>query len=209
MSAVLIDLHYLPTLAYFCCFHRADNVIIEANENYVKQSFRNRATILTANGVSSLSVPVVGGNKKTKIQEIKIDDSQKWINTHWRTIQSAYGKAPYFEYYADYFLQIYNEQETSLFTLNKKILTLCLKFLEMEVSLQFSEKYVHVPENRIIDLRSALHPKKTNDVNKFYQPKPYIQLFGNEFVPNMSIIDLLFCEGPNARNIIIQSTTVS
>ena len=74
---------------------------------------------------------------------------------------------------------------------------------------QFSEKYVHVPENGIIDLRSALHPKKTSGADKFYQPKSYIQLFGNEFVPNMSIIDLLFCEGPNARNIIIQSTTVS
>ncbi|MDH5475388.1 MAG: WbqC family protein [Cyclobacteriaceae bacterium] len=209
MSDVLIDLHYLPSLAYFCCFYRAENVIIEANENYVKQSFRNRTRILTANGVCSLSVPVVGGNKKTNIQEIKIDDRQKWINTHWRTIQSAYGKAPYFEYYADYFLQIYNEQETSLFTLNKKILTLCLKFLEMEDALQFSEKYVHVPEKGIIDLRSALHPKNKSGASKFYQPKPYIQLFGNEFVPNMSIVDLLFCEGPNARNIIIQSTKVS
>lgn len=208
MSTILIDLQYLPTLEYFCCLQQADKVIIEANENYVKQSFRNRTAILTANGVSSLSIPIVGGNKKTNIRDIQIDYSQKWINNHWRALQSAYGKAPYFEYYADYFLQIFNEQEQTLFLLNKKILTLCLKFLQMEIAINFSKSYSQVPEKGIIDLRSVIHPKKSYVLNEHYHSQPYIQLFGNEFVPNMSIVDLLFCEGPNAQNIIKKSTVI-
>jgi len=206
MSTIIIDLQYLPTLEYFCSISKADTVIIEAKENYIKQSFRNRTHILGANGVCSLTVPVINGNSKTPIQELRIDNSQNWINIHWRTLQSAYGKAPFFEYYESYFKELLYAKEEFLFDLNKKLLTICLKLLEFDTKVIFSKEYSKTPNNDVLDLRSAIHPKNSFATNRFYQSQPYIQLFGSEFVSNMSIVDLIFCEGPNSGYIISQST---
>ncbi len=92
---VLIELHYLPCIAYFAYLAHAESVVIEAHEHYVKQSYRNRCQILTASKVVSLSVPVQKGNRTQLIRDLKIDYSQSWLKDHWRTIASAYGKAPY------------------------------------------------------------------------------------------------------------------
>jgi len=203
---VLIDLHYLPSLEYFAMLHQYKDIEIAACENFVKQSYRNRTYILSANKVTQLTIPVVGGNSKHPIREIEIDNSQRWIDIHWKGIISAYGKAPYFEYYADYFEQIFFKKHKYLFELNLELLTFCLKLLQSDNAITFSKKYRKNPEEGILDLRSVIHPKKDFGQNAFYQPYSYIQLFGKEFVPNLSIIDVLFCEGPNAGNIIHHST---
>ena len=209
MSSILVDLHYLPTIQYFCLLKESHSITFEAHENYVKQSYRNRTSILGANGPTTLSIPIKDGNKKISIQHIEIAYDQNWTNNHWRAIQSAYGKAPFFEYYADFFHQIYKSKPSSLFQLNTDLLTLCLKLLQFEIPVKFSDEYVKLPENGVIDMRSSLHPKKESKKTFIFNPQPYLQLFGNEFVPNMSIIDLLFCEGTNASNIITQSVTNS
>jgi hypothetical protein len=203
---VLIDLQYLPSLEYFTVLQLHKDIEIEVCENFVKQSYRNRAYILAANKVTQLTIPVIGGNSKQSIRSIEVDHNQRWVDIHWRGIISAYGKAPYFEYYADYFEQILSKKHSHLFELNMELLTLCLKLLQSDNTITFSEKYRKDPEDGILDLRSVIHPKKDFGQRPYYQPYSYIQLFGKEFVPNLSIIDVLFCEGPNAGNIIHRSS---
>ena len=201
---ILLDLQYLPNTLYFSLLAKVDKVIIERNENFVKQTYRNRAHILTPNGVDSLSIPLIGSQKKIKIDEIKIDHAQKWANRHWRAIKSAYGKAPFFEYYADFIkAEIYANHET-LFELNLNLLTLCLKFLEIDNQINFTETYEKIPLSPIIDLRSQIHPKKefTSSLNHVYIA--YQQVFGSSFAQGLSILDLLFAEGPNTGLIIRQ-----
>ena len=94
----IIDLQYLPQPGYIALLLTEPELEIDKYEHYVKQSFRNRCRIMTANGIDELSIPVLGGRKKIITKDIRIDHSQKWLNRNWRAIQSAYGKAPFFEY---------------------------------------------------------------------------------------------------------------
>ncbi len=208
IQKVLIELQYMPSIEYFTVLHLHKNIEIEVCENFIKQSYRNRAHILSSNKINQLSIPVIGGNSKQNIKEIKMDNDQRWMDVHWRGIVSAYGKAPYFEFYADYFNQIFLKKHTSLFDFNFEILTLCLKLLNYDNVITFSEKHELTTREGTLDLRSSIHPKKDFSTNTYYQPYSYIQLFGKEFVPNLSIIDVIFCEGPNASNIIHQSTVI-
>ena len=201
---ILLDLQYLPNTLYFSFLSKADKVIIERNENFVKQTYRNRTHILTPNGIDSLSIPLIGSQRKIRIDQIKIDHHQKWSNRHWRAIKSAYGKAPFFEYYADYIQnEIYANRET-LFELNLNLLTLCLKFLQIDTPIAFTSAYQKESISSIIDLRSHIHPKKEFTPHVDYEYTPYQQVFGNSFVQGLGILDLLFSEGPNAGSIIRQ-----
>ncbi|UII28747.1 WbqC family protein [Fulvivirga maritima] len=206
MSSVVLDLHYLPSLEYFCCINQFDNIIIEQEEYFEKQSYRNRCHILSANKAERLIVPVIGGRKKIKVKDIQIDYSQKWLLNHLRAIQSAYGKAPFYEYFIDHFEEIFQKRDKFLFDLNLNLLKICLKFLQIDKPITFTNSYIKYSEANIKDYRSVVHPKKDYKTNSIYQPQEYPQVFGVSFAENLSIIDLLFCEGPNSKNIINQST---
>lgn len=202
----LIDLQYLPSLEYFTALLRYEKIIFEMEENFVKQTYRNRCHILTANKVDKLSVPVIGGNKKIKIKDLKIDYSQKWQKDHWRAIKSAYGRAPFFEFFSEYFQPFFFLEEKFLTDFNLGLLTTCLKLLQTDINFSMSTFYQKEPEgDQIDDLRSVVHPKKDYMKNSLYSPVPYPQVFGKNFVANMSIIDLLFCEGPNAKMVVTKS----
>jgi len=201
---ILLDQQYLPNTTYFSLIAKADKVIIEQHENFVKQTYRNRTHILTPNGIDALSIPLIGSQKKIKISEIKIDHSQKWANRHWRAIKSAYGKAPFFEYYADYIKKEIYAEHTTLFKLNHTLLTICLKFLQLGVPINFTSSYQKFPDKGILDLRSSIHPKKPLTSSIKIEYITYQQVFGNGFVQELSILDLLFSEGPNAGSIIRQ-----
>lgn len=199
---ILIDLQYLPTTLYFSLLANADKVIIEKHENFEKQTYRNRTHILTPQGIDVLSIPLLGSQKKIPISEIKIDYKQKWINRHWRAIQSAYGKAPFFIHYAELFEQELKATHSTLFELNSGLLTLCLKLLGIDTPIAFSLEYQKTPSEPIIDLRSAVHPKKPFTYLPKFVFTPYQQVFGKRFVEGLSILDLLFSEGPNSETII-------
>jgi hypothetical protein len=192
---LLTELMYNPPVEYFRQVLQSDGLLIEQHENYVKQSYRNRCHVLTAQGAVPLSIPVLKGNSKDKtvITEIEIDYSQKWYNVHWRTIQAAYGRAPYFEFYSDYIQQVYERQPKYLFELNVELLRLYLKLLKLNKPLNFTDSYQSEAPANVLDLRNRIHPKIIPDN---LHVNPYTQVFGKQFVPELSIIDLLFTQGP-------------
>lgn len=200
MSApsLLIELHYLPCIAYFACLLPYEVIYIEAHENYQKQTYRNRCYIRTSQKVDRLSVPVIQGTKKQLYTDIKIDYSQPWIDQQWRTLCTAYGKAPYFEYLAPVLYDCLNAHPTHLFELNLSLLKLCLQILGIQKEIKMTDRYSTQPYPTIQDLRNTLNPTQRLREPIYYTSFSYQQVFGTIFSPNLSIIDLLFCEGPHA-----------
>ena len=152
-----------------------------------------------------LIVPLREKHGKISVQEIKIDYQQKWQNNHWRSIESAYRNAPYFEYFYDDLKKIIYESPELLFDLNMNLLSFCLRSIGVTRELSITSTFQKEPETYISDLRGKITPKKSFEDRPFYQPISYLQVFGNTFVNNLCFLDLLFCEGPNSLSIIQSS----
>jgi hypothetical protein len=203
MSAVLLEIQYLPSISYFTEILSHEKLIIEAFENYQKQTYRNRCRILTSNKINILTVPVINSHQKVLTREVEIDYSQRWLNVHWKSIQSAYSKSPFFEYYSDDLRIVLFKKHRFLFDLNMELLTLCLKLLKVDKQIKLSESYNNEAGNEdVIDMRNRIH---SNMKSEIIAGTEYTQVFGRQFVPDLSIMDLLFCEGNNARKILILS----
>jgi WbqC-like protein family len=199
INSTCIELHYLPSIAFFNVLQNADNVTIEVHEHYQKQSYRNRCNILTANGINTLTVPVLHTSPNIAIKDVRLDNSQAWLVRHWRAIVTAYSKAPFFDYFAPYFEDVYKKNHTFLFDLNWQLLTVCLKLTKTNPTISQTEFYEKNVNN---DFRTLIHPKKAIPDVIAKKIIPYKQNFGNEFVPNLSIIDLLMCQGGQAKNFL-------
>jgi len=198
----LIELHYLPSIAWFAATQSFDSIILEKHEHFSKQSYRSRCHILTSQGVQELIIPLTGKHGKTLITDIKIDYSQKWLNNHWRSIVSAYNNAPFFEYYSDALHDTLYKEHKFLYDFNRELLTICRGWLKLTNSVTETMAYEKIPPTGTADLRNLVNAKKPVDCEKFFKPIPYTQVFGHTFAANMSVIDLIFCEGPNARQVI-------
>ena len=201
-NSLIIELHYLPSIQYFVYFNYYKNIFIDPADNYIKQSFRNRCRINGANKPEDLIIPIKKIPPPKKTIQMEIDYQQKWLNKHLRAIQSAYGKAPFFEYYAEDLLAVYQKKHEFLFDLTHELLTQCLDFLQFDVTLKFTTAYHSLEKTPQNDFRSKINPKSTPDIINTYTPFIYQQVFGNNFVNNLSVIDLIFCEGPQAGVII-------
>jgi hypothetical protein len=200
---IVLEMQYLPAIQYFGLGWQNEEILLDIFENYQKQSYRNRCKIMTANGIHELVVPIKHAERKQILKDVQIDYSQKWATNHWRTICSAYGKAPFFEYYADSFATLFQQKFPFLWDLNLEILTICLEILGFPQSFQLSKQYIEKANfGEIRDFRSFIHPKKANLRSELAHFKPYQQVFGKGFAPNLSIIDLIMCEGPNAVNFL-------
>jgi len=201
---ILTEIQYLPPVSYFVRLGAFGGLILEGREHYQKQSYRNRCYILGANKVTELNIPVRKTGQKMLIRDAEIDYNQKWLPVHWRTISSAYGKAPFFEYYEELFRQIFFKKHKFLFDLNMELLQLVLKLIDWKKGVRISECYID-PENieadYVFDGRNKVHPKFQEQEEEIRLAR-YTQLFGKDFVENLSIIDLLFCEGPESSQIL-------
>ena len=204
MKEILIDLQFLPPIEYFTRLATAEKVHLELYEHYEKQTYRNRCYIRGANNIERLTVPVVAGNH-TPVINVEINYSPDWVKRLWRAVHSAYANAPFFLYYEEEFKKIFFSRPKYLFELNQQLLTLCLKLLNMGVNISYTKAYEKaVPEN-IHDLRSIISPKQRYSARPFYSPLAYPQIFGSNFEANLSVLDLIFCEGPVAGNIVTKS----
>ena len=176
-------------------------VYIEACENYQKQSYRNRCRFYAADGVQALSFPIIheGGTHKQPISEIKIDWSTPWLQQHERAIVSAYRTSAYFEYYQDELFAILESRQERLLDLNMELLKFFIEKTGLAVDLRLTSEYSR--EVDMVDLRETIHPKRPNTILKDLElEKPYFQVFSRKygFQSDLSIMDLLFNEGPDS-----------
>ncbi|MEM1217054.1 MAG: WbqC family protein [Bacteroidota bacterium] len=191
----LLPLHYLPSIAYFHQLQRADTIVLEAHEHYQKRSGRNRCRIVGANGIQRLSLPLAKGkNQQQPIRDVRLAYYENWRHQHWQSIRSAYGNSPFYPYYADELATFYERRYIFLWDLNYELLTWVLGCLQWDRSVQLTERYEVAVAGR--DLRAGVRP---NDETDLPFP-PYGQVFQERhgFVDNLSILDLLFCQGPQA-----------
>lgn len=175
-------------------------VYIEACENYQKQSYRNRCRFYAADGVQALSFPIMheGGTHKLPIAEIKVDYSTPWLQQHERAIISAYRTSAYFEYYQDELFDILESKPERLLDLNMAILRFFIEKIGLAVDLRLTEDYVKDAPD---DFRELIHPKRPDSILKdMGLEKPYFQVFAPKygFKSNLSVMDLLFNEGPDS-----------
>ncbi len=204
-KTVIIELQYMPPIEYFVHLIAFEKIVIDTHDKYIKQTYRNRCRIRGANKIEDLVIPVLKGRGQGKLTcEVEIDYKQKWLGKHKRAIASAYGKAPFFEYYADELFAILDEKPSLLFELNKKLLTKCLEFLEIKSVVEFSD-LDDVGEKDSYFAKNTINPKRSSATFQIFKPKKYFQVFGKDFAENLSIIDLIFNEGPEARGILENS----
>ncbi len=198
MNTILLSTAYLPSLNYLSKLIEAEQVVIEKQEYFVKQTYRNRCEILTANGILSLSIPLIKQADKEIISEKKISYAENWQKQHWRAIASAYKNSPYFEYFEDELRPFYENHFEFLFEYNTQLLNTILNILRIKKSIGFTTQFETVP-NGITDLRNL------SEINSMYVPvmKPYYQVFAdkNGFTPNLSCLDALFNVGLETKHL--------
>jgi hypothetical protein len=193
---LLVSTAYLPPVEYFSLISHTDEIFIETEENYLKQSYRNRCYILEAHGPQLLTVPVLQGSQhKTPIKDIKIDYSKRWQQVHLRAISASYRASPYFQFYFESIEKIISKKADYLFDLNMELTESLLKMMKIETQLTYTT-YFQPVENNENDFRYKLSPKNESD----FLTREYIQVFNNNntFVKGLSIIDLIFNMGPEA-----------
>ena len=204
-NILTIELHYLPSVAYFTYLSAFDKVIIDLGNPFIKQSYRNRCRINGANKIEDLIIPVLKIKDNNSFSMVEIDYTQKWLNNHLRSLQSAYGKAPFFEYYSEDIFDVYRQKPRLLSELNRSLLTKCLEMLDLQIVVEFSDDFNKSAQKEVYDAKNVIHPKKSLEDDPIFQPKKYLQVFGKDFEVNLSVIDLIFCEGPGALEILKNS----
>lgn len=204
MSKVLLSTAYLAPIQYYTKITMCDEVCIEAYENFVKQTYRNRCVIYGANGELTLSIPITKNSPKVLTKDIRIDYSTNWRKMHLKSIESAYRSSPFFEYYIDDFLPFFTKEFKFLIDFNTEIQKVVLEHLEIENNIHYTTDYQFSKDLiNTKDFREKISPKKTITDLDFISNE-YNQVFIEKlgFKQNLSIIDLLFNEGPNAIEIL-------
>lgn len=187
---------YLPSISYMARIVEDPSPVIEVFDTYHKQTYRNRCKVMTANGVESLSVPVVKVNgNHTMTKDIAISPIEPWQHIHSRCLESAYKAAPYFDHYYDDLKPIFESHFERLIDLNDAALQAIMKMLKIQKEIVHTKDYDKTAEN---DLREAFSPKDIPNPDGF--PK-YYQVFSTKhpFAPDLSVLDLIFNEGPESR----------
>ncbi len=140
-KSILIDSHFLPSLEYFCALFLFEEIILEGWEHFPKQTYRNRCYINTAHGVKILSVPLQDRHGKILIKDVRVKSGKQWRNSHWRTIESAYRKAPFFDYYFEELKNILFKEHEYLLDLNYDLLSFCLRSTRIQKRISASVAY--------------------------------------------------------------------
>lgn len=207
-EGVLLSTAYFAPVRYFSKLAVYPEIYIEQHENFIKQTYRNRAVILGANGPISLIVPVEKGREqKIKISDLQIAYDEEWQRNHWRTIFSAYNSSPFFEYYADELEPFFRKKHKFLFDFNQQTTQTLLEMLEISRELKLTDDFEKAPEH-CLNFREQISPKShLIDEDLHFVAQPYTQVFQEKFgfISDLSILDLLFNVGPSAHSVLIES----
>lgn len=197
---------YFPPIEYFFAIASGDRVLVEQCEFYQKQSYRNRCRILSGSGPVSLSVPVVRETTLSRpVRDMKVDYGEPWLQVHRRAFDAAYNSSPFYAYYKDDIFAVLNSRPVFLFDLNTKLLLLLLTLVGLKADICFTQEYVKDYGDG--DFRDTIHPKHRGVtlLQQYKKEKTYYQVFSDRFgfVPNLSALDLLCNEGPNAISFLL------
>jgi hypothetical protein len=201
IKSIILPTALLPNIEYISLIYKAELVLIEAYETFPRQTYRNRYEIAGPNGLQKLIVPVAKSVcNNCEVNKVIISYDENWPLIHWRSIVTAYNSSPYFLYYKDEFEDIFFKNHLNLLELNQQFLNLILKVIGIKTTVSFTNSYVRASDINT-DFRNVLHPRnnKSNDsYSSYYQV--FSQKYG--FLPNISIIDLIFNLGPESIEII-------
>ena len=209
MNSILIEAQFFPPIEYLARCVQADSVIIEAHEHFQKSTYRNRCHIAGANGMQVLSVPLQ--RQKTEeslrsadarsIQNMRISYDVDWQKQHWRTLQTAYGSAPFWAFYAPVLERFFTNKFDYLLDYNVEILKTIFKLLKIDKSVIIAKSTTYeAVYTEGSDLRQLISPKMKSD----FEAMPYSQLFNDryDFIPNLSVLDVLFCCGNQSLSVL-------
>ena len=201
-SAILLESQYLAPIQYFSKFIGYKNIYLEKCEHYIKGTYRNRCHIAGVNGILRLSIPLKKGkNEQQSIREVQISNDTHWQSHHWHSIRSAYGNAPYFEFYGDTLQPFFKKKYTYLYDFNLELLQTINQLIGIHTPIIETTEYQTIAGYDVRDARNAIHPKpRYHQADPHFQNQKYAQVFEEKtgFLPNLSILDLLFCTGPQA-----------
>ena len=189
----LLPISYLGPVAYYSAILQSEEIFIETKEHFIKQSCRNRCTIMGANGTQTLTIPKERkSSDKTLISDISISNQDNWQKSHWQSIVSAYNSSPFFEYYKDEILPFYNTKHSTLFDFNLKLSKTILELMQVEKKINFTSKFQK--EFNGLDFRSSKFILKNQE--------EYQQVFCEKYsyIPNLSILDVLINLGPETTS---------
>ena len=194
---LLIHPSYFPSISHFVALAQADSISFEIEDNFQKQTNRNRTYIYSPNGVQLLNIPVKHSKQAhQKTKEIKIENDFNWQKQHFKSLEAAYRTSPFFEFFEDEILPIFEKKHQFLMDLNFETMEFVTKCLRMKLDYKTTLEYFHeVDSNAILDFRTLVDGKK--DKSQF---ESYTQVFDDKhgFLNNMSVLDLLFNEGKYA-----------
>ena len=205
MSGVVLTSTYLGNIQFYSKLVHFSEIWIEQHCHYTKQTYRNRCKIATANGVMALSIPTIKpATEKCKTKDIRIDNSQHWQQIHRRALEAGYNSSPFFEYYKDDFAPFYTNKFEFLVDYTFQLQSLVIALLELDCKVQLTDAYTTYDD--ALDYRDALSAKKEIEDNDFVISS-YYQVFENKFgfIPNLSILDLLFNMG-NESILVLQKS---
>lgn len=202
MKTVYLSSAYLAPVEYYTKLATYDKIYVEQHDHYMKQTYRNRCTIAAPDGELPLSIPTVKPDTpKCPMKDIRISDHGNWRHLHWNAIESAYNSTPFFEYYKEDFRPFYEKKYEFLIDFNEELCRMICELIGLHPNMERTEAYKTDFTSDETDFRECIHPKKDFHIeDPEFVAKPYYQVFEQKlgFIPNLSIIDLLFNMGPES-----------
>jgi hypothetical protein len=202
MTTALLQTTYFGPIQWYQKLYRYDHCLIEQYDSFQKQTYRNRCVIATANGVQALTVPVEHSDDKVLTKDLRISDHNQWRRVHWNALQSAYSESPFFEYYADDLHPFFEKKYEFLIDFNEAIRQKVCELIDIHPNVEYTSEYTSDIQHQTSDITdfreviNAKHPQPDAEFNA----KTYWQVFQHKhgFLPNLSILDLLFNMGPES-----------
>ena len=202
MSIILTEFQYFGTVNWYKLLFQFSNIQFEQYETYQKMSFRKRCMIVGSNGLINLSVPLEKGrSQKLLIKDVKISYSENWQEQHWRSIASCYGNSPFFEFYEESLLLLFEIRPTYLIDLNWQTFEWVTKRLKWGAQMERTDQYLPENPNGVFDARNLFKPRYYDQLKDVVK---YQQVFEDRigFKPNLSVLDLMFCNGPGSKSLL-------